>query len=307
MMRFAAERLSGALFTLVMVSIVVVVLLAIAPGDPVMLMLMGRDATPEAMDHLRHQLGLDLPLHRQYLVFMGGLLHGDLGRSWQNGDPVMMELGRVYPATLRLALWALGISAAVGIGLGIVGALRPYSVVDAATRITVLLGVSVPIFWLALMLMMVFAVRLQWLPSSGRGDWRHLVLPAAVLSTYSIAMITRMTRASLLEVLHQDYVRTAKAKGLAGRTVVLRHALRNALIPIVTVLGLQLGYLMGGAVITETVFAYPGMGWLMLSAIVSRDYPVVRAVVLTMAAAFILVNASVDLLYAYLDPRIRYA
>ncbi|MBI4277001.1 MAG: ABC transporter permease [Armatimonadetes bacterium] len=307
MARFVLERLSGAILTLVMVSIAVVVLLAIAPGDPVLLMLMGRDATPDAIARLRHELGLDRPLHVQYLSFVGGLLRGDLGQSWQNGDPVTLELARVYPATLRLSLWALGLSTLVGVGLGIIAALRPYTLTDTVARATVLLGVSVPIFWLALMLILVFSVRLHWLPSSGRGTWQHLVLPATALATYSVAIIARMTRASFLEVLHQDYVRTARAKGLAGRTVVLRHALQNALIPIVTVLGLQLGYLLGGAVVTETVFAYPGLGWLMLNAIASRDYPVVRAVVLAMAAIFVLVNAGVDLLYAYLDPRIRYA
>ena len=190
--------------------------------------------------------------------------------------------------------------------MGTIAGVKQYSFLDVATRSMVLLGVSMPIFWLGLMLISVFAVQLQWLPSSGRGDWKNLVLPVISLATYSVAIIARMARSCMLEVLRQDYIRTARSKGLLERVVVYRHALKNAIIPIVTVVGLQLGYLLGGAILTEIVFAYPGLGWTMMNALFSRDYPLVRGGVLLMATVFIFVNLAVDILYAYLDPRIRY-
>jgi peptide/nickel transport system permease protein len=304
--RYLITRLMGAAVTILLVSLIVFVLLALAPGDPVQMMLMGQQSTPAAMEQLRHELGLDAPLHVQYLRFVGDALRGDLGRSWQSNEPVLRELGRVFPATVELSFWALLTATAIGITVGTIAGVKQYSFLDVATRSVVLLGVSVPIFWLGLMLISVFAVQLQWLPSSGRGDWKNLVLPVVSLATYSVAIIARMARSCMLEVLRQDYIRTARSKGLLERVVVYRHAFKNAIIPIVTVVGLQLGYLLGGAILTETVFAYPGLGWTMMNALFSRDYPLVRGGVLLMATVFIFVNLAVDILYAYLDPRIRY-
>ncbi|MHB1416528.1 MAG: ABC transporter permease [Chloroflexota bacterium] len=306
MARYLISRLFGTIITLVLVSIIVFLLLALAPGDPVQLMLMGQQATPEAVEQLRHQLGLDLPLHLQYAHFLWGALHGDLGRSWQTNDTVINELARVFPATVELSFWALLTSVVLGIGVGVVAAVKQYSWIDAITRIVVLLGVSMPIFWLGLMLIAVFAVNLRWLPSSGKGDWSYLVLPVVSLATYSVSIIARMTRSAMLEVLRQDYLRTARAKGLLERVILSRHALKNAMIPIITVIGLQLGYLLGGAILTETVFAYPGLGWTMMNALFARDYPLVRGGVLLMDSVFLIVNLVVDVAYVYLDPRIRY-
>jgi peptide/nickel transport system permease protein len=304
--RYLLTRLLGGLVTMFLVSVIVFVLLALAPGDPAELILMGQQTTPEAVAQLRHELGLDMPLYSQYIQFAWDALRGDLGRSWQNNEPVLRELGRVFPATVSLSLWALFTSTVVGIAVGVIAAVRQYSVLDFVTRSLVLVGVSMPIFWLGLILISLFAVQLHWFPSSGRGSWKHMVLPVISLATYSVGIIARMARSSMLEVLRDDYIRTARAKGLPERIVHLRHALKNALIPIVTVVGLQLGYLLGGAILTETVFAYPGLGWRMMQALFARDYPIVRGGVLLMAASFIVVNLAVDILYVYLDPRIRY-
>ncbi len=306
MARYLLARLLGAAVTLFLVSIVVFVLLSLAPGDPAEMILMGRQATEEDIAQLRHEMGLDVPIHVQYVRFVWDALHGDLGRSWLNNEPVMHELGRVFPATVKLSLLALLLATIVGSAMGIIAAVRQYSVLDFFTRIVGLLGVSIPIFWLGLMLISLFAVQLHWLPSSGRGSWRHMILPVIALATYSVAVIARMARSCMLEVLREDYIRTARAKGLPESVTIYRHALKNALIPIVTVVGLQLGYLLGGAIVTETVFAYPGLGWAMMQALFARNYPVVRGGVLLMATAFIAVNLFVDILYVYLDPRIRY-
>ncbi len=306
MARYLLARLLGAVVTLVLVSIVVFVLLSLAPGDPAEMILMGRQATEEDIAQLRHEMGLDVPIHVQYVRFVWDALRGDLGRSWLNNEPVMHELGRVFPATVKLSLLALLLATIVGSAMGIIAAVRQYSVLDFFTRIVGLLGVSIPIFWLGLMLISLFAVQLHWLPSSGRGSWRHMILPVIALATYSVAVIARMARSCMLEVLREDYIRTARAKGLPESVTIYRHALKNALIPIVTVVGLQLGYLLGGAIVTETIFAYPGLGWAMMQALFARNYPVVRGGVLLMATAFIAVNLFVDILYVYLDPRIRY-
>jgi peptide/nickel transport system permease protein len=307
MARYLLVRTLGALVTLFLVSVIVFVLLALAPGDPAQLLLAGQAATPEAVANLRAQLGLDQPLYVQYVRFVVDALQGNFGRSWQTNALVVQELGRVFPATVALSVWSLLLSVVIGVTLGVVSAVRQYSIVDVVARTVVLLGVSIPIYWLGLVLIAIFAVQLQWLPSSGPGDWKHLVLPVVTLSTYSVSVIARMARSSMLEILRQDYLRTARAKGLLERVVVYRHALKNALIPIVTIVGLQLGGLLGGAILTETVFSYPGLGWTMLNALSSRDYPMVRGGVLLVAGVFVLVNLAVDCLYAYLDPRIHYA
>jgi peptide/nickel transport system permease protein len=304
--RYLLTRFLGAVATLFLVSLIVFLLLALAPGDPAELMLMGEQSTQEGIAQLRHELGLDMPIYAQYARFVFDALRGDLGRSWQSNDTVLQELGRVFPATVHLSLWALLTATIIGITVGIIAAVRQYSFLDVITRGLVIFGVSMPTFWLGLILISVFAVQLQWLPTSGRGSWKHLIMPVIALATYSVAIITRMARSCMLEVLRQDYIRTARAKGLLEQVVVYRHALKNALIPIVTVVGLQLGYLLGGSILVETVFAYPGMGWTMMNALFSRDYPMVRGGVLLMATIFIFVNLAVDILYGYLDPRIRY-
>src|SRR5262247_860496 len=273
------------------------------PGDAVTLML-GEHATKEAVARLRDHLGLDKPLPIRYVEYVGRLLKGDLGRSIQQNRPVVDELADAWPATLELTVAALVIAAAVGVVAGIVSAAWPNSLFDAVARLGSLFGLSMPVFWTGLVLIVVFALWLPWLPVGGVGSPSHLVLPAVTLALPSVAMVARMTRSSVLEVLHEDYVRTARAKGVTERLVVAKHALRNAAIPILTLLGLQAGQLMGGAVLTESVFAWPGLGRLMVKAIFARDYVLLQGAVLIFALAFVVINLAVDLAYGALDPRI---
>ena len=273
------------------------------PGDAVQLML-GEHATKEAVAQLRDYLGLDKPLLVRYVEYLGRLAHGDLGRSILQHRPVIDELRDTWPATLELTVAALLIATLVGVPAGIVSATRPNSLFDTVARLGSLFGLSMPIFWTGLVMIVLFSLWLPWLPVGGRGSLAHLVLPAVALALPSIAVLARLTRSSVLEVLGEDYVRTARAKGLRDRTVVVKHALGNALLPIVTLLGLQAGQLMGGAVLTETVFAWPGLGRLMVKAIFSRDYVLLQGAVLVYALAFVLVNLLVDLSYGLLDPRI---
>jgi peptide/nickel transport system permease protein len=330
---YILRRLLGLIPVLVGISIVVFLLLRLTPGDPATVML-GERATPEKVAALRAQLGLDRPLWVQYLEFVGRLARGDLGRSIISNDPVADELANRFPATAELVVFAMFWGLVVGIPAGVVSALKRNSLVDVLSMIVSLLGVSMPIFWLGLMLIYLFAVWLRWLPPSGQialtipfqrvtnfylidalltGNWpafwsvlQHLILPSLVLSTVTMPILARLTRSAMLEVLGQDYVRTARAKGLPARLVVVRHALRNALLPVVTVVGLQIGGLLGGAILTETIFAWPGMGLWMYQAILQRDYPIVQAGVLVAAVVFVLINLVVDLSYTLLDPRIRY-
>jgi ABC-type dipeptide/oligopeptide/nickel transport system permease component len=302
---YVLRRLALAVPTLVGVTVVVFALIRLVPGDPARLVL-GLQASEEEVQRLRVQLGLDQPLPVQYVRFLGRLLQGDLGRSVVTGEPVAREIAARLPATVQLAVASTLVATAVGVAAGVVSATRQYSWLDYLVMTVALAGISLPVFWLGLMLMLLFSVHLRWLPAGGYGTPAHLVLPTVTLAAFSVAIIARMTRSSLLEVLHQDYVRTAWAKGLSSRAVVLRHALKNALIPVVTVIGLQFGGLLGGAILTETVFAWPGMGRLLVGAIVARDYPVVQGAVLVFAALFTLVNLAVDVLYAYVDPRIHY-
>ena len=255
---------------------------------------------------IRARFGLDRPLYMQYAIWLGRVLQGDLGRSIVTRRPVMAEIRSRIQPTAELATAAMIVATLIGVVIGIISAVRQYSTLDHATMVLALLGVSTPIFWLGLMMIFFFSVRLRWFPTGGAGDWRALVLPAVALGAASTAIIARMTRSSLLEVIRQDYVRTAWAKGLRDRTVLLRHALKNALIPVVTVVGLQYGYLLGGAVVTETVFTRPGLGRLLVDSIRARDFPVVQGTIMLLAVSFVLVNLLVDLLYVYLDPRIRY-
>jgi peptide/nickel transport system permease protein len=305
---YALGRLIGTVPVLFGVTLLVFLMAWVTPGDPVVAMLgeAAQGISREALEELRGQLGLDRPLPVQYVSYVAGLLQGDLGTSVRSRRPVLAEVADRLPATLELALAALTIAVVMGVGLGVWAAVRKGTFVDGAAIAVALVGVSIPVFWSGFLLMMVFALELGWLPASGRGTWQHLVLPALTVGVSSAAYIARITRGAMLEALGQDYVRTARAKGLHARRVVFRHALRNALLPIVTVVGLQLGGLLGGAVLTETVFAWPGVGRLLVDAIIARDLPVVQGSVLVVSLLFILVNLTVDLSYAAINPKVRY-
>ena len=313
MLPYLLRRLATMVPVLLVVSVVVFSLIHLTPGDPVAIML--REASdPATAAALRTALGLDRPLPIQYLTWLGRAARGELGRSIRTNQPVTQAILERLPVTLTLAAAATLLALAVALPAGIVSAVRRNSLADVAGTVAALSGVSLPNFWLAILLIFVFSVTLGWLPPLGwvspvRDPWgglRSLVLPAVTLGTAMAAVVMRMTRSSLLEVLQLEFVRTARAKGLREGRVVLRHALRNALIPVVTVVGLQAGALLGGAIITESVFALPGVGRLLVDAIFQRDFPLVQGVVLFLALNFLLVNLVVDLAYAVLDPRIRY-
>jgi peptide/nickel transport system permease protein len=313
--RYLLRRLLLLVPVLLGVSVVVFLVLHLAPGDPAEIML-GSQATQEDVTRLRADLGLDEPLPLQYAHWMAHVLQGDLGRSIRMRQPVLGEVLIRFRATLILTATALLLSTVGGIALGVLSAARPRSAVDQLSTLGSIFGASMPSFWLGLVLMVCFSLWLGWLPASGMYGAHgpggladllsHLVLPAVTLAAASTTIIARLTRSTMLDVLRQDFVRTARAKGLVERGVVLRHALRNALIPTVTVVGVQAGYLLGGAILTETVFAWPGVGTLMLQGILARDFPLVQGCVLVIALVFVLFNLAVDLLYAFLDPRIRY-
>ncbi len=303
MLTFVLRRLLLAFPVLLGVIFVVMLTIELIPGDAVMLML-GEHATKDAVAKLRDYLGLDKPLLVRFGEYLGKLVTGDLGRSLAQNRPVLDELAEAWPATLQLTVAALLLASAVGVAAGIVSAVWPNSGFDAVARLGSLFGLSMPVFWTGLVLIVVFAFWLPWFPVGGTGSLSHLVLPAVTLALPSIAMIARMTRSSVLEVLREDYVRTARAKGVGEQWVVVKHALRNAFIPILTLVGLQAGQLMGGAVLTETVFAWPGLGRLMVKAIFARDYILLQGAVLVFALAFVVVNLIVDLSYGALDPRI---
>jgi peptide/nickel transport system permease protein len=313
--RYLAQRLLLLVPVLLGVSVVVFLVLHLSPGDPAEIML-GSQATKEDLARLRADLGLTEPLHIQYVRWLGHVARGDLGRSLWMKRPVLGEVLERLKATLVLTGTALLLSTAGGLALGIASATRPNSLLDRLSAVASLFGASMPVFWLGIVLMVVFSLWLGWLPASGMfapyggGDLRdlvlHLILPALTLGAASMTIIARLTRSTMLEVLGQDYIRTARAKGLVEGRVVVRHGLKNAMIPIVTVVGVQAGYLLGGAVLTETVFAWPGVGTLMVQGILARDFPLVQGCVLVIALSFVLINLAVDLLYGWLDPRIRY-
>jgi peptide/nickel transport system permease protein len=315
MSRYLTRRLLLLVPVLAGVSVIVFLVLHLSPGDPAEIML-GSQATKEDLERLRAELGLTEPLHVQYFRWMSHVVRGDLGRSLWMKRPVLTEVLGRFQATLILTGTALVLSTVGGLALGIASATRPNSVLDRLSAVASLFGASMPVFWLGIVLMVVFSLWLGWLPASGMyapyggGDARdllsHLALPALTLAAASVTIVARLTRSTMLEVLGQDYVRTARAKGLAERGVVIRHALKNAMIPILTVVGVQAGYLLGGAVLTETVFAWPGVGTLMVQGILARDFPLVQGCVLVVALTFVLINLCVDLLYGFLDPRIRY-
>jgi ABC-type dipeptide/oligopeptide/nickel transport system permease component len=302
---FLARRLALSVPVLLGVATLVFSLIHLIPGDPAQAML-GETASPADVAALRSRLGLDRPLLEQYAAFLGGLARGDLGTSLRTGEPVAQQIWQRAPATAELAAASMVFAIGVAIPLGVLAAVRRGTMVDFASMGLALTGISVPNFWLGPLLAIVFSVWLEWLPVSGRGTWGHLVLPAVSLGAGLAAILARMTRATLLEELREPYVQAARARGASASRAVLRHALRSGLIPIVTLIGLQFGTVLTGAVITETVFAWPGIGRLLIQSIGFRDYPVVQGCILLIAVTYMAVNLITDLAYGSLDPRIRY-
>ena len=330
---YITRRVLTMIYVLVGVSLTIFLLMRLIPGDPALVML-GERATADRVAEVRRELGLDQSLALQYLIYLKHILTGNLGRSIHTNTRVVEELFERFPATIELSVAAISLAGFIGVLAGIVSATRQYSVLDSGVMFLSLAGVSMPIFWLGLMMIWTFALGLGWFPPSGRLDVRlfldsitgfyvidslltrhwealwdalwHLVLPSLTLATVPLAIIARMTRSSLLEVLHQEYIMTARSKGLNEWAVVTRHALRNAAIPILTIGGLQFGLLLGGAILTETIFSWPGLGRLLYHAVLARDYPIVQGGTLLIAATFSVINLTVDILYALLNPKIRY-
>lgn len=305
MLQYTLRRILIAFPSVLGVMIIVFAMVRFAPGDPAQL-LAGEFADRATIELIRERFGLNEPQHVQFYRFVVGVAQGDLGMSTRTNRAVTADLASYFPNTIELALGAIFVALLFGIPAGILAALRPNSPFDLTVMIGALIGVSMPVFWFGLLAILIFSVQLGWFPVAGRGTLGHLVLPAITLGLSSMAIIARMTRSSMLEVLNQDFIRTARAKGLFGSGVVMKHALRNALVPVVTVVGLQFGALLAGAVITETVFSWPGIGRLLVDSIRARDYPVVQGSVLLIAVSFIFVNLFVDLVYGFIDPRIRY-
>ncbi len=326
MLRYIAHRLLLLVPVLLGITVGVFLLLHLIPGDPAVVLL-GQDANPDDIARLRRILGLDEPLVFQLGRYLGRVVRGDLGVSIFQSQPVTTIVFGALPATIELAVASLVVAVLLGVSLGVLAAVRQYSPYDYGAMLVAQIGVSMPVFWLGILAILLFSVHLGWLPTFGRGEgvlaagvdgitgdgWgalgdalRYLALPALTLGFSAAALISRMVRASILEVLGQDFIRTARAKGLRERTVIIRHGLRSALIPVVTIVGLQFGYLLGGAIITETVFAWPGVGRLMITAIGQRDFPLVQGAVLILALLFSLVNLCIDVLYAWLNPQISY-
>lgn len=334
MLKYIINRILMLIPVLLGVSIIVFLIMRVFSPDPAPIVL-GQHATQQAIEEWRQANGLNDPIYLQYFHFLTGALIGDLGTSYYTKTPVIKEIFARFPATIELALVAIIIASFFGILIGVISAVKKNSLVDNAGMLLALVGVSMPIFWLGILLIILFSGSLHWLPSNGRINpllqpihitglylidslltWnkstfvdaiKHLILPASALAMYSMAIITRMTRSSMLDTLQQDFIRTARAKGIPEGKVIYKHALRNGLIPIVTVIGLQLGSLLGGAVLTETVFSWPGIGAYTVASILKSDFPVVQGVVLLVAAIFVLMNLVVDVIYAFLDPRIKYS
>src|SRR6266850_5457981 len=306
MRAFLLRRIWQAAVTLVGVSFKIFVILRVIPGDPAK-MLLPEGAPQSAVDELNRHLGLREPVWIQYGLFLRSVARGDFGQSFQYRSPALQVVMERLPATIQLTLTAMLLTVVVGVSIGIVAAVRQGTGYDYAGTVLAVLGQSLPNFWLGIMLVLLFGVTLRWLPTSGFEGWQYLVLPSITLAAFPTALVARLTRSSLLEILSQEYIRTGRAKGLAEPAVILRHALRNATIPLLTLIGLQIGTLLGGAVITESIFAWPGMGKLVVDAIFFRDFPVVQTVLIFSATIFVLINLLVDLLYTVIDPRIRYS
>jgi len=285
------------------VTLVVFLIMQMIPGDPA-LILAGEGASNETVEELRENLGLNKPLYLQYGEYINNLVHGDMGHSLKNKQPVLEEITTRLPITIELAFYSILITIVLGLIAGIISAIRPYSILDVGLMIVALLGISLPSFWLGILLMYVFSVQLQWLPVAGWESAKHIILPAITLGAGGAAIVARMTRSSMLDVVNQDYIRTAKAKGLKGYVIILKHALRNALIPVITVVGLQFGTLLGGTVLVESVFAVNGLGRMIVDAIRTRDIPVVQGGVLVASLIFVVINLFVDILYRIFNKRI---
>jgi len=306
MARYLRRRLAHSLLTLLGVSVLVFVILRVMPGDPAK-MLLPEGAPESAVEELDRQLGLHRPLPVQYLIFVRDVFQGDFGQSFQYKAPALQVVLERVPATVDLTIAAMVLIVAAGGPIGILAAVRPGTRYEYGGMVFAVLGQSLPNFWLGIMLILLFGVALRWLPTSGFEGWRFLILPSVTLAAYPTALVARLTSSSMLDVLSTDYIRTARSKGLANLIVILRHALKNAVIPVLTVVGLQIGALLSGAVVTESVFAWPGVGKLIVDAIFSRDFPVVQTVLTLSAATFVGINFLVDVLYTLIDPRIRYA
>ena len=330
---YIIKRLAMLVPVMLGVSIIAFSLIYLAPGDPARTML-GERATQEQLNEIREKYGLDKPIYVQYGIWLNGVLHGDLGRSITTHEDVAKEIGERFPNTMELTIAAMIFAIVVGVFAGIISATKQYSITDYTFMGVALFGISMPVFWLGIMLMMIFGVFLGWLPIGGRIDLlipfqrvtgfmvfdsiitgnfpalisvlRHLILPAVALGTIPMAMIARVSRSSMLEVLRQDFIRTERAKGLSERMVIYKHAVRNAMVPVVTVIGLNFGLLLAGAILTETVFSWPGIGRLVVNAVYERDYPLVVGCILVFAIAFVIVNLITDILYTRIDPRIQY-
>ncbi|ONI40857.1 peptide ABC transporter permease, partial [Candidatus Epulonipiscium fishelsonii] len=298
------KRLLMLIPVIIGVSFLVFFIMALSPGNPARTIL-GESAPIEAVEALEEELGLNDPIIQRYANYMLDLVQGDMGESYKSGRPVFGEVMSRFPATMQLAAGGMIFAIMLSIPIGIISATKQYSVLDGASMIFALLGVAIPNFWLGLMLIIVFSLNLGWLPSGGMGGWQNFILPVITLGTGCMANITRTTRSSMLEVIRQDYIRTAKAKGVKQKIVIGKHALNNALIPVVTVIGLQFGALLGGAVLTETVFSWPGVGSFLINSIKAKDTPAVMGCVIIFSICFSIVNLLVDILYAYIDPRIK--
>jgi len=306
MLKYIQKRVVFTLPTIFLTSLVVFLMLFLIPGDPASIYVGDRTATPERLAQIRHAMGLDRPVYEQYAEFLWRALHGDLGRSLQTDRPVAVEISSRWMSTVELALAAMGLAIVLGFVLGLISGLRRNSLYDTLSMMVALLGISVPVFWLALLLIMLFAVHFRWVPATSEPGLRGLILPAVSLALLSAATLARLVRSSILEVLRLDYMTTARAKGLRAAVVVLRHALPNAILPVITAMGLQLGALLSGAVVTETVFARPGLGKLVVDSIQNKDFPTVQGVILVLALIYVVMNFIVDLSYALIDPRIRF-
>ncbi len=302
---YIIKRLLQAIPVLFLVTVIVFSLMFILPGCPARTM-MGEEATQAEIESLRAAMGLDRPILVQYGEWVINLFQGDFGRSFQDGRLVFPTLIYRLPATIELLIASLIVSVIIGVPIGVLSSLRRNKPSDVLARIFALLGISMPNFWVGLMLILIFSYHLQWLPATGRGTIAHLILPSIALGTASAGLITRLMRSTMLEVIGQDYVRTARAKGLRQAVIVYKHALKNAMLPILTVIGLQMGYRLGGSVITETVFAYPGIGRFAYQRLMQRDFPMIMGNLLLFAIMFIVINIITDILYGFLDPRIRY-
>lgn len=306
MASYLARRLLQAFPTVILVSILVFLMLYLIPGDPAEIFVGENKSTPEMIERIREEMGLNRPLYVQYLDYMWDALHGDFGKSLNNKRPVLDEILLRLPFTVELTFSALLIAVVLGISLGMIAALFHNTIIDSLAMVIALIGISMPVYWSSLLLIIVFSVNLKWLPPIGQGGIDRLIMPAFALGLLSAGSLARMVRSSMLEVISQDYILTARAKGLSNSSVIWRHAMRNALIPIVTLLGLMIGGLLGGAVLTETIFARLGIGRMYVEAVLNKDFTLVQGTTLFVALTYVLINIVIDIIYVYIDPRIRY-